>query len=173
MLETASPEFFDTFARYARESLRRLDEVANDDPKALVRLFKPQPLLRDWEFASFFISDVVIGVFDWRGRIPKETVNRNCEQDGAGNDDWRRKRFLKQALVSVAAYFQLHLSSFPRAKKNEIRDYAVKAVARMTGADAVGVATAVSSHEVKPYSLFLPLSGREAIRVSFELRDRR
>ena len=135
---------------------------------ALVELFKPQPLLCEFEkraATSLKMENFAIGSEAYDGALPKETIN---------GDPWkgydRQQHFLNILLVNFSSHLKLYVWRFPRASDEEMRTNATKVIDTMRGIPSKQWSSSYEKHESRPFSFFIPTNNGRAQRISFDLK---
>ena len=169
MLEQASSEFLDTFTKCANQSLIRLASLSGpirsgNQSIALTDLFKPQPLLFEFEKKKFTMTNVVIGSVPCDGELPKYSVNRKPW------DNYNRQlHFVKILLVNLSSYMNLHLWANPKASAADMQSQATKLVNMMTGKPNQTWYPAHENHESQSFTFRIPAGNGQAQGISFDL----
>ena len=137
---------------------------------ALVELFKPQPLLCEFErrvATTLKMENFIVGPRAYNGALPKESVNR---------DPWkgydRREHFLKILLINLSSHLNLFVWRFPGASDREMQINAEKVIDAMLGIPPRQWFSAPESekHESRTFSFFIPTNVGRAQRISFDLK---
>ena len=169
--EVVPPEFFKTFADCASNSLARLSASQGPHPArgdvesmALIELFKPQPLLYQFENGKFKMDQFLVGPQQWNGKLPEESINRD-----PWSDYDRQKHFLNIILVNLSSYLKLYVWRFPNATSREMQINAQKVIDAMRGKTCNWVSS-TEKHESRTLSFFVPTKNGEAQRISFDLK---
>ena len=173
LLEQASSEFLDTFTKCANQSLIRLTSLmgpnhngGQDATMALANLFKPQPLLFEFEKKKFVMTNAIVSPVPWDGELPKHTVNRQV-----WNDYNRQGQFSKILLVNMASNLNVYLWANPKATATDMQEQAKKVWEMMTGNTRGWIPAPGEKHESRGITFRFPTGNGKAQGISFDLKS--